>query len=100
MDKDIKSRNDLDANLPSIADAASAMSSAFQFPADYARTNMQFMQHRLSAYAEFAQRCASCQKPEEIMDEYAQFGERLMTDYSSYFHGLTDAWGRATREEQ
>lgn len=80
-----------------IADIAkgTAMSEIVQLPAECARANVELMQHRFKAYSELAQRCAQCDKPEEILDEYAQFGQRMFADYSDYAHGVAEVFGRS-----
>ena len=88
------------ADSASIADAGSIMQEIFQFPAHCVRANMQLMQQQLAAYSEFAQQCANCQKPEEFLEEYAHFGERMMADFSNYFLGIADVLGRAMRSGQ
>ncbi len=72
-----------------------AMSEIVQLPAECARANVELMQHRFKAYSELAQRCAQCDKPEEILDEYAQFGQRMFADYSDYAHGVAEVFGRS-----
>lgn len=79
-----------------IADIAkgTAMSEIVQLPAECARANVELIQHRFEAYAQFAQRCAHCDKPQEIIDEYAQFGQRMFADYSDYVQGVAEVFGR------
>ena len=95
MRKETPRRNG--STMPTLEDAFSMMPSAFQLPMAYARANMHLMQQQLSACSEFAQRCATCQKPEGLMDEYAYLGERTVANYSRYLQDVTDAIGGASR---
>ena len=93
MQKESPRRNG--STMPTIEDALSMMPGAFQIPLAYARANMHLMQQQLSAYSEFAQRCAACQKPEGLMDEYSYLGERTVANYSQYLQDVTEAMGGA-----
>ena len=102
MDEDKKRQTESRAfaDLARIARLNGIMPELFQFSVESARANMQLAHHLFNGYSEFAQRCTTCRRTEDLIVETAHLSERIIAGYSKYFHDVANATGRATQSKQ